>query len=183
MTKFMPRKLIKIPQTGQATFYTCGVAVLQSILYYNGIEYSQDDILPMVGSTPEHGTAILALNKFLNDNGVRAEIWQNITFDGLRDFIDGDRPMICILQAWNDDPRHDYSDTWNDGHYVVAIGYDDDRFYFMDPYTIANYTYIENKDFLARWHARNGGVRYLNAGIVVANPNPVYRPDVFMPME
>jgi predicted double-glycine peptidase len=180
---FKPFKLIKIPQTGQATFYTCGVAVLQSLLYHNGIEYSQDEILPAVGSTPEHGTGIILMNRFLNESGVDAEIRRNITLQELRDCIDRGRPVICIIQAWNENIGHDYSDDWNNGHYVVAIGYDDDRIYFMDPYTIANYAYIDNDDFLVRWHALNGGVRYLNTGIVVSNLKPVYEPDAFIRME
>jgi len=178
-----PHKLIEIPQTGQATFYTCGVAVLQSLLYHNGIEYTQDDILPSVESTPEHGTGIVLMNRFLNENGIDAEIRRNITLQELRGCIDHGHTVICLMQAWNEDSGHDYSDDWNDGHYVVAVGYNDDRIYFMDPYTIANYAYIDNDDFLVRWHALNGGVRYLNTGIIVSNPKPVYRRDAFIKME
>jgi ABC-type bacteriocin/lantibiotic exporter with double-glycine peptidase domain len=178
-----PAKLIKIPQTGQAKFYTCGVAVMQSLLYYNGIERDQEELEPALGSSPAYGTSIDSMRRFLNENNIDAELLQNLSLRDLRGYIDSGRVIVCLMQAWDDEPGHDYTDTWNDGHYIVAIGYDDDRIYFMDPYTIANYCYIENNDFLTRWHGINLGVRYLNAGIVVANPNPVYNPGVFVPIE
>jgi ABC-type bacteriocin/lantibiotic exporter with double-glycine peptidase domain len=180
--KMKPIRLIPVPLVSQATFYTCGVAVLQSILCYNGIECRQDVLELAVGSSPSHGTGIDAMCQFLNEKGIVSELRQNIPVADLRDIIDLGRVVVCLLQAWNDEKGHDYSDTWCDGHYVTAIGYDDDRVYFMDPYTIANYAYIGNDDLLSRWHGINLGVRYQNAGIVVTNPNPVYKPGVFEQM-
>jgi predicted double-glycine peptidase len=180
---FHPARLIRIPQTGQATFYTCGVAALQSVLYHNGIECSQDVLELAVGTTPQQGTGMEDMRKFLNDKGVRAEIRETMTLRDLRGCIDLGRVVICILQAWDDEDGHDYSDTWNDGHYAIAIGYDDKRVYFMDPYTIANYTYVGNEALLTRWHALNRGVRYIKAGIVVTNHNPIYRQDAFVEMK
>ena len=177
-----PARLISLPLVGQATFYTCGVAVLQSVLFYNGIECRQDVLELAVGSSPSHGTGIKNMCAFLNDNGIKADLKQGITLEGLMENLDSGRVVICLMQAWNDEPGHDYSDTWSDGHYVTAIGYDDERVYFMDPYSIANYAYVEKGDFLNRWHGVNLGERYVNAGIVVTSPNPVYKPGVFAHM-
>ena len=36
------------------------------------------------------------------------------------------------LQAWSDHAAP-WRQTWDAGHYVVMVGYDDDRLYFADP--------------------------------------------------
>jgi predicted double-glycine peptidase len=177
-----PIKLISLPLVGQATFYTCGVAVLQSILFYNGIESRQDVIELAVGSSPSYGTGIKDMCQFLNDRGIKSDLKENLTLREVKDSIDLDRVVVCLMQAWNDEPGHDYRDSWGDGHYVTAIGYDYERVFFMDPYNIANYAYVSNGDFLRRWHGINLGVKYLNTGIIVTNPNPVYKPGVFTQM-
>jgi len=47
------QNLIRIPLTRQAADYTCGVAALQSILYYYGQEFLEDDLMEKLGPTPE----------------------------------------------------------------------------------------------------------------------------------
>lgn len=177
-----PSVLIEIPQTRQATDYTCGVAVVQSILYHNGVEYRQDVLEKMLGATPERGTTPQSMMACLAEHGIDSAVVEGMTLDQLRGLIDAGHPVICFLQAWNDDPAFDYSDGWEDGHYAVAIGYDRERIYFMDPSTIANYTFIPNRQFLARWHDGDERRQIYNAGIVVANSRPAYEKEAFLPM-
>ncbi len=177
-----PVVLLELPQTRQATNYTCGVAVVQSILGYNGHLYRQDVLEKKMAATPEHGTDPFAMMACLAEYGIGAELAENLTLGELRAFIDCGRPVICFLQAWNDDPAIDYTDVWEDGHYAIAIGYDQGRIYFMDPSTLANYTYIPNGQFLSRWHDGNEDGRFHNGGIVVTNPSPVYQRELFKPM-
>lgn len=180
--QFRPTVLIEVPQTRQATPYTCGVAVLQSILAYNGTEYRQDILERRVGATPEAGTNPQAMIKCLEEHGIGAAFAQNITLERLRGYLDAGRPVICFLQAWNDDPEFDYSAGWEDGHYAIAIGYDSRRIYFMDPSTLANYTSIDNDKFLPRWHDGDDRHQVYQAGIVVTNPTPSYKRNAFLPM-
>lgn len=177
-----PLVLIEIPQTRQATPYTCGVAVLQSILAFNDFSYRQDILEERVGATPEQGTSPEAITRCLHEHGIGAVIEQNMPLERLRGYIDSGRPVICFLQAWNDDPAFDYSTGWEDGHYAVAIGYDSGRIYFMDPSTLANYAYIGNAAFLERWHDGNEEQHLRQAGIVVTNRNPKYQRNAFSPM-
>lgn len=174
--------LLELPQTRQATPYTCGIAVVQSILAYNGFDYRQDVLEEKVGATPEDGTGPRAIVASLEEHGIGGEIVENMTMAQLRGHIGSGRPVICFLQAWNDDPGFDYSTGWEDGHYAIAIGYDADRIYFMDPSTIANYTFIDNEKFLARWHDGDDTHQVRQAGIVVTNVSPVYKRDAFLPM-
>ncbi len=177
-----PRALIELPQTRQATNYTCGVAVVQSLLAHGGILYRQDVLEKELGATPEDGTGPEAIMASLRQHGFEAALEQNMTLERLRHHIDAGRPVVCLLQAWNGDPDFDYTDGWEDGHYAIAIGYDDCRVYFMDPSTLANYAYIDNDAFLARWHDGNETVQLRQTGIVVAIPSPVYRRDAYKPM-
>lgn len=181
-TDFRPAVLIEIPQTRQATPYTCGIAVLQSILAHNGILYRQDVLERDVGATPEDGTNPQAIIQCLNKHGIGAVIEQNMSLEQLRGHIDAGRPVICFLQAWNDDPGFDYSNAWEDGHYAVAIGYDSCRIYFMDPSTLATYAYIDNAPFLRRWHDGDEERQLYQTGIVVTNPAPRYKKNAFTPM-
>lgn len=177
-----PSVLLEVPQTRQATSYTCGVAVLQSILAYNGHLYRQDVLEEKVGATPEFGTNPRAMVNFLHEHGIGADIVQNITLPQLRAYIDSRRPVICFLQAWNDDPAFDYSAGWEDGHYAIAIGYNAGRVFFMDPSTLGKYAYIDNEKFLERWHDGDERQQVYQTGIVVTNPTPVYVKDSFSPM-
>lgn len=177
-----PPVLIEVPQTRQATNYTCGVAVVQSILAYNGFPFREDVLAEKVKANPDRGTAPEAMMSYLAEHGVGTRLVQNMTLADLRGFIDASRPVICFLQAWNEDPAFDYSDAWEDGHYAIAIGYDAERVYFMDPSTIANYTYIPNQKFLSRWHDGDEKRRVYQAGIVVTNPSPKYKRNAFLPL-
>ena len=177
-----PSVLIELPQTRQATPYTCGVAVLQSILAYNGSLYRQDVLEKRVGASPEWGTNPQAMITCLEEHGIGAIIVQNISLELLRSYIDSGQPVVCFLQAWNDDPNFDYSTEWEDGHYAIAIGYDANRIYFMDPSTLANYAYIDNNQFLVRWHDGDDQRQFHQTGIVVTNLASSYKPGAFLPM-
>lgn len=177
-----PAAMIELPQTRQATDYTCGVAVLQSLLYYNGMEYREDVLAKRVGADPELGVNPEAMLACLREHGIGSEFVENMTLAELCAHIDAGRPVVCVLQAWNDEPGYDYSNSWEDGHYAIAIGHDAANMYFMDPSTIANYTYIRKERFLARWHDGDMRRKIFNAGIVVTNPHPQYKRNAFLPL-
>ena len=94
----------------------------------------------------------------------------------LREAIDDDSPVICAIQAWKDDGDYK-TETEDDGHYVVLIGYKKDAqkdtyiYYFMDPSTSGSYTYLTEEEFILRWHDNLEGeskrigikVSYLNS--------------------
>jgi predicted double-glycine peptidase len=182
-SSFIPEKLIRLPLTRQATDYTCGVAVVQSVLYYNGIEYRQDILEKELGATPDDGTSHIEMRSFLVNQGIGAEFEENLTLEKLIEYLRSDKPVICLIQAWNGQEDYDYSNSWEDGHYVVAVGFDDKAIYFMDPSTLGNYTYIPFDEFQTRWHDGDTGNMYYNAGIVITNSNPVFDPANILKLE
>ena len=65
---------------------------------------------------------------------------------------------------------------WEDGHYVVAIGYDNKNIYLMDPSTLGNYTFIPIPEFLDRWHDQDPYTSefLIHFGMVIDKGQPQY---------
>lgn len=160
--------LIRVPLTRQSSDYTCGVAVLQSILYFHDAQDddSEDTLVKELKTDPVNGTSYQAMADFARSKGYLVEARTEMTLDDIRDFIDKGVPVIVLIQAWAESPV-DYSRDWEDGHYVVAVGYDRDAVYFMDPSTLGNYTYLPNQEFLDRWHDEDKGVKLDRFGLII----------------
>ena len=193
-------KLIKLPLYRQSHNFTCGVACVSSVLRYAGYDFDtrEDRLLWELEATPENGTNYLKIAEYLES--VRTEDFPNTQviatevmcvdyasneadfghtdslLSQLREAIDDDSPVICAIQAWNDDGDYQ-AKTEDDGHYVVLIGYQKDTekdtyiYYFMDPSTAGSYTYLSEEEFILRWHDNLEGkskrigikVSYLNS--------------------
>ena len=95
----------------------------------------------------------------------------------LRAALDDDSPIICAIQAWKDDGDYN-TETEDDGHYVVLIGYKKDAekdtyiYYFMDPSTSGSYTYLTEEEFSLRWHDSLEG-KSKRIGIIVSYLNSI----------
>lgn len=178
----LPLNLIKIPQTRQATNYTCGVAALQSVLGYFGEEFREDELAKKLKANSHDGTAYANIARFAEKQGFHVHIHKGMTLDDLKRLLDKRAPVICLIQAWSERPI-DYSKVWSEGHYVVAIGYDDKNIFFMDPSTLGNYAYIPASEFVKRWHDTDGKEHLKHFGMLVAKEKPAYEPDLAKFME
>jgi predicted double-glycine peptidase len=144
---------IYTPLVKQNTEYTCGVAALRSVLHYYGVADGHEaELAETLGSDPEGGTSYHAMADYAKSVGLTATTETNMTIDRLASLIDRKQPVILAIQAWADDPAVDYKESFENGHYVVATGYDDANVYFMDPYTRASYTFIPRGELEGRWH-------------------------------
>lgn len=78
---------------------------------------------------------------------------ENMTVADIQDYLQRGYPVIVLIQAWkdDDDPTPYPLDT-EDGHYVVAIGYDADYLYFEDPWIIGSLTFMKKSELPDRWH-------------------------------
>lgn len=63
----------------------------------------------------------------------------------------------------------DWDNTWEDGHYVVAIGYDEKYIYFEDPSILGGIGYIPKSEFLRRWHDYDMDItnKYIHYGMSI----------------
>lgn len=178
----LPANAIRVPLTRQSRDYTCGTAALQSVLAYYGAEFREDELEKALKSNQKDGTTYLEMARFALNKSFQVDIVKEMKFERLKSDIENGLPIICLIQAW---PEHsvDYKSDWEDGHYVVAIGFDINNIYFMDPSTLGNYTYIPVAEFLSRWHDTDGKERLQNFGMVISKELPVFKPDAIKKIE
>jgi predicted double-glycine peptidase len=161
-------KIIAVPIVSQNTGYTCGVAALNAMLWCYGKQNMPEKVLAQIlNVSRESGADYFMILKYMESIGLHPKYSSRMTINMLQDCIDLCRPVLCVIQAW-EDFKCDYKDKWDSGHYVLAIGYDSDKIYFMDPSLSKNYGYMVKEEFLARWHDITAdGVKLIHFGIVI----------------
>jgi len=181
----LPPHLILVPLCRQETGYTCGVAATQALLCYHlDCGWRQDRLARKLKADPQTGTRYKAIQRFFQSQGYSAEVHTDMTLQDLEASLDAGTPVICLIQAWAGHPV-EYAADWDDGHYVVAVGYDAEQVYFMDPSTLGSYTFIPVGEFVARWHDMDpvSGARLVHFGMLVAKASAHYTPGGLRHME
>lgn len=171
--------ILDFPPTRQATIVSCGAVAVQGVLYYYGVEKREDELNEALGTTDE-GVPARAIVEYLRDCGFQVTA-RSMTLDQLKRSIDGKVPVILMVQAWADDAC-DYATSQDEGHYVVAIGYDDvnRRVIFEDPSLLGHRGFMTYDELEARWHEVEDGRLYDHFGIAVSGRTPTYDPDKLM---
>ncbi len=159
------------PELRQTYSYDCGAKALQSVLAYYGIEDAREDQIIRVAKTTETGTnpknMVLAIEHYALTPEAREMAIADVT-----GFIKKGIPVIVLLQAWTETPNVDWKNDWEDGHYVVAIGYDDEKIVFEDPSSFQR-TYLSFDELEERWHDVDvHGKKYVHFGIAVYGKEP-----------
>ena len=151
---------VNLPDTTQQTRYSCGASSLQSIAKYFGLgpddEWEFVNDLHMdkrVGSHPDQ--IVTAATRY----GLATKLYLPMTLKELHAELRQNHPVMLMIQAWGAEgggnqkkARSKYADWWADGHWVVAIGFDDDAVYFEDPSLQAVRGYLLNHELEERWH-------------------------------
>jgi len=164
VTYKLPANLVAVPLVRQQQDFSCGdVATLAVLRYWKHAEYK--NVLETALYAPLHtsrtdGTDPQPIADYLNGvDGVTAEYKtqdDGVDVRDLEEAIDRGEPAIVDIQAWQDVRRvgdlKPWGDDWDDGHYVVLVGYDRERFYFMDPSTSGHYAFIPREELAERWH-------------------------------
>lgn len=174
--------LIAVPMTRQATNYSCGAAAMQSMFGFYGEDLNEDELVKLLKTNSEEGTDYNEIVRVAKEKGYEVKVYKDMSLAQLKKQLDKKNPVLCLIQAWAE-KKVDYSTDWQDGHYVVAIGYDKSRIFFMDPSTLGNYTFIKNKDFLKRWHDKNSTESLNHFGLTIKKKKSSYKADAikFMP--
>ena len=121
---------IEYPELRQTYCYDCGACALSSVLVYYGIDLREEEIMLMAGTT-EDGTDIGGICEILSHFGFDY-VAGKTSIEDIKLAIEHGFPVIITIQAYKSGSKS-YSECWDDGHYVVAIGYDKHRIYFEDP--------------------------------------------------
>jgi predicted double-glycine peptidase len=161
-----PAGLIPVPLVRQKTPFSCGNAAELAVLrYYEPQRFgavSESSLYAPLHTTPKDGTDPGPMADYLrHEPGLAAEArWStpdsNVELGDLERAVDRGEPSIVAVQAWQAvatlKELKPWATDWDDGHYLVVIGYDRTRLYFMDPSTGDRYTYIPIGEFAERWH-------------------------------
>jgi|LSQX01.2.fsa_nt_gb predicted double-glycine peptidase len=123
--------IIPVKSVKQNHNYDCGAAALKSISHYYGISLGKErEFIKLCDTGKRKGTHPDDIVRAANALGLKAKLRSHMTLQSLKSLLDRRIPVICAIQAWGD-PK-DYDKPVN-GHYVVAVGYDDKNIYFEDP--------------------------------------------------
>lgn len=165
------RFLAGIPDVIQMNSWSCGVGVVQSVCMYYGIWGYQDEYAREMGTTSDQGTHPLRITAYLQKSGLKASLREGMTLDQLRKEVDQGHLVIIDYQAWGEPADKDYRQEWEDGHYSLVVGYNDQAIFIEDPSLLGTTGYLKNQEFLDRWHDYEieGGKRreYVRMAIVV----------------
>jgi len=95
----MVANLIQVPMTRRATDYTCGVAALQSILYYYGKEFREDRLAEKLQADPRRGTQYPKILEFARSLGFGVDGQTHMSLEDLKKRIDERKPVSALIQA------------------------------------------------------------------------------------
>ena len=145
-----------VPDVRQSTGYTCGAAALQAVLAYWGMPEREDRLAARLRSTPEAGTHPLDIVRVAREFGLQAELREGLDLPDLEAALASGTTVIVDLQAWRERTDIPWTETWDDGHYMVLVGADAEKLYFEDPSLLGRRGFIPRAEFVDRWHDYEG---------------------------
>ena len=140
---------LNFPELRQIYNYDCGACAVCCVLAYYGLDIREEWIMALAKTTSD-GTDMTGIASVFSYLGFVTEIKTQMTIDNLCRAIDMNAPTIICLQAYRSELTP-YNVNWDDGHYVVAIGYDKSRIYFEDPSSYKR-TWLSHQELMDRWH-------------------------------
>jgi len=157
-------------------------------MQYFGDEWREDRLATELKADPENGTDHQLIVKFASSKGYNATVHYDLGLAELKKQVDNSHPVMVALQAWADpdeNNKYDWKNKWDDGHYVVVIGYDEQNIYVMDPSTTGNYAFVPTEEFVERWHDTDGATKKVcnQMGLVIYKESaPAYDSNVVLRM-
>ena len=135
---------VDVPHVVQREDHTCGAAALLAVCRHFGVgpddepAIVRDMELPLDGADPVH------LLRAIRTYGLSYEETRGMTEAALRASLDAGHPVLLTLQAWGE------------GHWVVAIGYDDRGVHVEDPWLEDGRGFFGWRALANRWHDIEG---------------------------
>lgn len=151
----LPPNAAPVPLVAQETDFSCGPAALLAALRYFGVDEgaTEHDLYGELGTTSKWGTSPEPMAAAAQARSLDADYEVGFSLEGLRRVLDLGGIAIVGIQAWSDDDEDiEWNSDTGDGHYVVAIGMDDENVYCMDPSLEDVYGYMPIEEFVSRWH-------------------------------
>jgi uncharacterized protein YvpB len=83
-----------------------------------------------------------------------------MTLKKLQETLDNNKPVIIDIQAWGNENKYK---NLTSGHYAIAVGYDDKKIYFQDPfYYKKSHRSMSKENFLKYWKDKKSDGSILN---------------------
>lgn len=130
-----------------------------SVLAFCGVGPEDlEELKTALKTNSEFGTYYKNIADYAESLGLDVSTRQNLSKEDLQKLLDEGIPAILSIQAYAKDEKVYDDPNWNnDGHYVVAVGYDNEGyFYFMDPSLTGRYGFLSWSDLEKRWHENEG---------------------------
>ena len=160
-----PKVMLNFPRVRQSANFTCGAAVLQSVLAYYGKNFPERILIQKLGTDRDDGTDYETIAKFAERCGHQTFVG-SLTFEDIRKAIDKKWPVIVAIQAYAGKSPEEYEEGYENGHYVVVIGYDKTGLYFADP-VMYHRGYLSYEECAKRWHDKDKDEKLEHLGIII----------------
>ncbi|MDD3263468.1 MAG: C39 family peptidase [Candidatus Nanoarchaeia archaeon] len=186
----LKKELINVPLIRQYSNYDCGAACVQSILGYFNFNVRLEDIIKTFKMNKNNCINCYEIPPFLKFFDIDSEIKKDFTIKELENCLDKNQPIMVALQS-NKPSNVKWKDCYNQGHFVIIIGYDKDYYYCMDPSTLGYRTFIDKKEFEKRWHDKdyynevvhNFAIIILNKRKKEFSSNTIYKEEIFFKLD
>jgi hypothetical protein len=115
--------------------------------------------MALLSTTSEEGSYPENIVHGALELGFEAEARDHLTLDEVERFTADGTPMIALVHAWRSE-RETYdsaANEWDNGHYIVVLGVDEDYVYYEDPYARMSKAFVPRDTFVDHWHQVMGG--------------------------
>lgn len=171
---------VRVPESPQATNYTCGPAALRGAMGAFGIGADEDELAAAAETSASGGTSILGLAAAAEARGLETETVQGMTLDDLIACLDEGRVVVACIQAGSDEEDYDAS------HWVVPCAVRDENgvlvVEMMDPAVEGARSVAPADEFVERWHCIDMGERIEGLGLVLRGDAPANMTAVEQPI-
>jgi predicted double-glycine peptidase len=174
-------KMLTFPKYRQSFEFDCGATATQSVLAYYGIDVNEGEVIKLAG-TNETGTMPAGISAAIKHFGLEQKSGA-MKMEEVKKYLDQNIPVVLVLQAWASHLVVDWANHWKSGHYVVAIGYDEEKVYFEDPAS-SHRTFLTFEKLEERWHdVDTAGNKYDHWGMAIFGKVPSYNPEAMLALE
>lgn len=176
----MDETLLELPDGRQFSDFDCGAAATQAILAYYGIDIREDKLMAEMKTNTETGTAVKEIVKMFEKYNLKTIVRQNMTISDIKVHLTEGHPVIVPIQAWALDINTvDWKADKDDGHYLILIGFKEDKILIEDP-SLFGRGYLTEYELDARWHDYDADGTLLDHFGIVVIGDPVYNDEKFI---
>jgi ABC-type bacteriocin/lantibiotic exporter with double-glycine peptidase domain len=144
--------MIDLPVGRQTFDFDCGAKALQLVFMYYGVDVREDELMREL-ETDENGTHVENMISAAERRGFQVVARCGVSLKTVKKFVDEKYPVIVLVQSWAERymTLEDWKKDYENGHYVIIIGYSGNIIVFEDPGSIRR-TWLTDEEFIARWH-------------------------------